>query len=159
MFDLPFEPESFDLLWAEGSIFVVGLEQGLRMFRNLARPDACFAFSEMCWFREDPPEEIRSFFERTYPDMRREDDVRRLAVDCGWSLVDDFRLPASDWQDGYYEPMLERIRILRERDVAIPAALELYANLELEARMFGKHSDSYGYSFFVLRRPRDGRDA
>ncbi len=159
MFDLPFEPESFDLLWAEGSIFVVGLEQGLRRFRDLARPGACFAFSEMCWFRDDPPEEIRSFFERTYPDLRREDEVRRLATDCGWTHVDDFRLPASDWRDGYYEPMLERIRILRERDAAIPAALDLYANLELEARMFEKHSVGYGYSFFVLRRPQDGHVA
>jgi DNA-binding transcriptional MerR regulator/SAM-dependent methyltransferase len=152
MLALPFEEESFDLLWAEGSIFIIGIERGLREFRPLVRRGGCFAFSEMCWFRDDAAQEIRDFFARTYPDLRREDDLRRLVREAGWELVGDFRLPESAWWDGYYDPMLARIRELRERDAAVPEALELYASMELEAEMYRKHSGSYGYAFFVLRR-------
>lgn len=153
MFDLPFEAESFDLLWAEGSLFIIGLEKGLREFRALVRPGGIFAFSEMCWFRDDPPQEIRDYFARTYPDLRGEGEVRDLAKEAGWELVGDFRLPESAWWDDYYDPMLRRLRALQERDAAVPEALELYGSLELEAEMFRKYSGSYGYSFFVLRRP------
>ena len=34
MIDMPFDEASFDLLWAEGSIFITGLAQGLQNFRT-----------------------------------------------------------------------------------------------------------------------------
>jgi SAM-dependent methyltransferase len=153
MFDLPFEPASFDLLWAEGSIFIIGMEKGLRTFRELVRPGGTLTFSEMCWFGDDPPQEIADYFARIYPDLQKEKDVRRLAKEAGWSVVGDFRLPESAWWEGYYDPMLARLRELRERNAAIPEALELYASLELETEMFRRHAGTYGYAFFVLQRP------
>jgi SAM-dependent methyltransferase len=152
MLELPFPPASFDLLWAEGSIFIIGMEKGLRAFRELVRPGGTLAFSEMCWFDEHPPREIADYFGRIYPDLQKEKDVRRLAKESGWELVGDFRLPESDWWQDYYDPMLTRIRELRKRDAKIPEALEVYASLELEAEMFRRHAGSYGYAFFVLQK-------
>lgn len=38
MLDMPFDAESFDLLWAEGSIFIIGLARGLKNFRACLKP-------------------------------------------------------------------------------------------------------------------------
>ncbi len=59
MMDMPFEPESFDLLWSEGSIFIIGLERGLKEFLTFIKPNGYLAFTEMCWFTTDPQDEIR----------------------------------------------------------------------------------------------------
>jgi DNA-binding transcriptional MerR regulator/SAM-dependent methyltransferase len=151
MLELPFPPASFDLLWAEGSIFIIGMQKGLRTFRELVRPGGTLVFSEMCWFDDNPPREIADYFARIYPDLQKEADVRRLAKEAGWSLVGDFRFPESAWWQDFYDPMLARIQKLRKRDAGTPEALALYAGLELEAEMFRRHAGSYGYCFFVLR--------
>ena len=35
MFALNYENNSFDVIWSEGAIFVIGFEKGLREWRNL----------------------------------------------------------------------------------------------------------------------------
>ena len=46
MIDMPFDKESFDLLWAEGSIFIIGIERGLADFRTYLKPGGYLAFTE-----------------------------------------------------------------------------------------------------------------
>jgi len=62
MVDMPFAPESFDLLWAEGSIFIIGLLRGLRDFACYLKPGGYLAFTELCWFGDNPPAEVKAFF-------------------------------------------------------------------------------------------------
>ena len=38
IFDMDFADESFDIIWAEGSIYVVGFERGLREWRRFLKP-------------------------------------------------------------------------------------------------------------------------
>ena len=38
MFDMNFADESFDIIWAEGSVYPIGFERGLREWRPLLRP-------------------------------------------------------------------------------------------------------------------------
>jgi ubiquinone/menaquinone biosynthesis C-methylase UbiE len=38
MFTMDFPNESFDILWAEGSIYAIGFEKGLREWRQLLKP-------------------------------------------------------------------------------------------------------------------------
>jgi ubiquinone/menaquinone biosynthesis C-methylase UbiE len=40
MHQLSFKPESFDLLWAEGSIYIIGVEKGLVQWRQLLKKKA-----------------------------------------------------------------------------------------------------------------------
>ena len=43
MFDLQFQKESFDIIWAEGSIYIIGFKRGLREWRRLLKPYGFFA--------------------------------------------------------------------------------------------------------------------
>ena len=156
MVDMPFDAASFDLLWAEGSIFVIGLERGLHDFNRYLKPGGYLAFTEMCWFSErmaDRPAEAIAYFDHVYPDIRSVAGVRELAAKAGYRLVGDFNLPAQAWWDDYYTPMLARIETLRSRDKGIAEAEAVYTHLAQEAEMHRKYAASYGYAFFVLQKP------
>lgn len=152
MIDMPFAAERFDLLWAEGSIFIIGLARGLQDFRSYLKPGGYLAFTEMCWFKSDPPAEIRAYLDRVYPDIRSMAEICELAEESGYALIDSFELPTSAWWDDYYTPMLERIESLKEKNAGIGEAEAVYAACEEEADMHRRHSTSYGYGFFVMRK-------
>ena len=152
MIDMPFAEERFDLLWAEGSLFIIGVARALQDFRRYLRPGGYLAFTEMCWFVNTPPVEAKTYLDRVYPDIRCVDEVRRMAADSGYQVIDSFNLPDSAWWDDYYTPMLARIKKLRRKNAGVAAAEAVYAECELEVEMFRRHSSSYGYAFFVLQR-------
>jgi len=152
MIDMPFDDESFDLLWCEGAIFIIGLERGLKDFCAYLKPGGYFAFTEMCWFSDVHPAEAQAYFDKVYPDIASIDDVRRTAGANGYKLIEDFNLPDSAWWDDYYTPMLERVKELRVKNAGVAEAEAVYADCEAEAEMFRRHSKSYGYIFFVLQK-------
>lgn len=152
MIGMPFDEESFDLLWSEGSIFIIGLEQGLKDFRAYLKPGGYLAFTEMCWFVSEPPAEARAYLDKVYPDNRSADEVCRIAAASGYRVIEYFNLPESAWWDDYYTPMLEHLQKLKLKNAGVVEAEEVYAACEEEVEMFRRHSKSYGYSFFVLER-------
>lgn len=152
MVEMPFAPESFDLLWAEGSIFIIGLSNGLHDFARYLKPGGYLAFTELCWFVDNHPDEVRAFFAAEYPDIKTIAEVRQMAADSGYRVIDSFNLPDSAWWDDYYTPMLERIKELKPRNSGMAEAEVVYARCEAEIDMFRRHSACYGYTFFVLRR-------
>lgn len=158
MIDMPFEEKSFDLVWAEGAIFIIGLARGLKDFRTILKPGGYLAFSELCWFTSHPPKGIKDFFDKVYPEIRTQDEIRSMAVEADFQVVDSFPLPESAWWDDYYTPMLERIKELKTKNVGIVEAESVYTECETEVEMFRRYSKHYGYAFFVLKRtePRVG---
>lgn len=152
MVEMPFARESFDLLWAEGSIFIIGLARGMSEFAGYLKPGGYLAFTELCWFVEDPPVEVKAFFAAAYPDMKTVPEVSQLAIDSGYRIIDSFNLPDSAWWDDYYTPMLARMKELKRHNAGIAEAEEVYARLEAEIDMFRRYSVCYGYTFFVLRK-------
>ncbi len=152
MIDMPFDEESFDLLWSEGSIFIIGLERGLKNFRNFLKTDGYLAFTEMCWFVNEPPIEIKAYFDKVYPDIRTAGEICQIAIENGYRVIESFNLPDSAWWDDYYTPMLEQIKELKIKNANVAEAEAVYAECEMEAEMFRKYSKSYGYVFFILQK-------
>jgi hypothetical protein len=124
-----------------------------KYFSVFLKPAGYLAFTELCWFENEPPAEARTFFDNIYPDIKTAGEVRQLAVAAGYSVVDSFNLPESAWWDDYYTPMIERIKELKLKNAGVAEAEEVYAHCETEIEMFRRHSKSYGYTFFVLQRP------
>ncbi len=69
MFDLPFAAGSFDLIWSEGSIYVIGFEKGLRTWRPLLKDGGCIALTECVWLTANAPDACREFWDMAYPTM------------------------------------------------------------------------------------------
>jgi len=145
-------PESFDLLWSEGALYNIGLEDALPVCRGLLRPGGCLAFTDAVWLRENPPPEVRKAFE-DYPTMGRVEDVLGKIEKAGFALIGHFTLPDEAWWDDFYGPMERRIGELRGKYAGDAEALAILDKIAEEPEMHRRHSDCYGYAFFVARRP------
>jgi len=61
MFEIKYPEEFFDIIWAEGSIFVMGFEKGLSEWKKYIKPNGYLAVHEMAWLKENPPKEISDY--------------------------------------------------------------------------------------------------
>jgi SAM-dependent methyltransferase len=147
-----FPDETFDVIWAEGSIWVIGFERGLTDWHRLIRPGGFLVVHEMVWLRPDPPPDVSQHWRSVYPDIRTVPETLVRIPACGYELVDHFALPADAWWTDYYAPMRERIPALRQAFADEPDALAALDREEQEARLYRKHMRWQGSAFFVLRK-------
>jgi len=146
------EDASFDLVWCEGAIFIMGFREGLARIRDLLAPGGSLALSELCWLKDDVPEECRSFFKSQYPQMSDVSANLDTARACGYEVLDWFTQPESAWWEPYYRPLGEQVALLREgyaEDIDRSAMLDI---VELEIEIYRKYHDCYGNVFFLMRR-------
>ena len=140
---------SMDLIWAEGSIYVMGVERALAMWRPWLRPGGCVAFSDFVWWTGDPPKEAGEFWAVEYPDMVREVEIHSRAEAAGYRVVSSFHM-SKDAHDAYYVPLEARVAELAGHvDANVSKVLEM---LRKEIDVVRRFSDAAGYTFFVLQR-------
>lgn len=151
MFNLKFESGSFDVVWSEGAIFVIGFEKGLREWKWLVTPKGYVVVSELSWLRQDVPEEAKTFMEHAYPAIKTIEENIDVARESGYQLVGSFVLPAKSWWDNYYGPIEAKLPSLKARYSDDEEALQVIAMEEMEIDMFRKYSDYYGYVFYILQ--------
>lgn len=150
MLELPFADHSFDLIWSEGAIYIMGFAAGLKDWRRLLKPGGLLAVTEVAWFTDNPPEEIAEYWKANYPAIQSVEANRKTIRDCGYRLLDDFPLPASDWMEEYYQPQLAKLEELRAKYPHHPEAEAVCTEIEHEIEMCRKYGDSYGYQFYLM---------
>ena len=95
MTDLSFDEASFDLIWAEGSAYIMGVANAFRQWRKLLEPRGVLVLSDLVWLNESPSEEALTFWQQEYPDIttvaRRFEQVR----EAGYTVIDSFSLSVS----------------------------------------------------------------
>ena len=151
MNDMPFEPESFDVIWSEGAIYFLGFEKGLAKVKELVKPGGYVAVSESVWLKPDPPQEAVELW-REYPEIGTVETKLAIVAKLGYRNVQHFILPASCWTELYYEPMARRITEYEPVWKGIPEAEDVLAEARKEIEVFGRCSQYYSYAFFVMRR-------
>ena len=140
---------SMDLIWAEGSIYVVGMERALAMWRPWLRPGGCVAFSDLVRWTGEPSRECREFWATEYPDMASEAAVRSRAEAAGYRMVESFRM-SKDAHDAYHVPLEKRVAELAGRaDADLSTVLEA---IRKEIDVMRRYADEAGYTFFVLQQ-------
>jgi serine/threonine-protein kinase HipA len=142
-------PGSVDLIWSEGSAYVLGFAEALRAWRPLLKSGGLMAVSECTWLVDDPPEEARAFWGSAYPAMGTVAVNCHHAEDAGLEVLDTLVLPSSAWWDEYYTPLLDRAAALRpSADADLAALLD---ETEREVDLYWRRGESYGYAFYLLR--------
>jgi SAM-dependent methyltransferase len=152
MFEIDFPEEYFDIIWAEGSIFVIGFERGLLEWKKYIKPNGYLAVHEMTWLKENPPEEIKKYFNQAYPAISTIQNNLRIIEKCGYRLLGYFPLPDDAWWEFYYNPLERRLKMLREKFKDNPKALEMISEEQKEIEMYRKYGSWYGSVFFVMQR-------
>ncbi len=91
---MDFEDESFDLIWAEGSIFVVGFVNGLREWRPLLKENRFLVVHD-----SDANMEYK----------------RKQVSNCGYELLGQIDIPHETWWTEYYD-LLEQHMNEKEKE-------------------------------------------
>jgi SAM-dependent methyltransferase len=144
-------PESFDLVWSEGALYNVGIENALRLCHRLLRAGGYLAFTDAVWRKDNPPPEVKTSFYLDYPTMGWVPDILAVIGKTGFSLVGHFTLPDEAWWDDFYTPMERRIEELRDKYTGDIESLAVLDQLAQEPEMHRGYSDYYAYEFFVAR--------
>ncbi|MBN1432223.1 MAG: class I SAM-dependent methyltransferase [Methanomicrobiaceae archaeon] len=153
MDDLPFEEESFDIIWAEGCSFIIGFENAVNYWKKFLKPGGYMMISDLFWFTESPSAEAREFFAEIDPSMMIEDKGFDIIRNAGLEQVGSFRLPSRVWEESYYSEVKGRLTGLEEEYSGDKDALVVIEVLKKEIEIFDKYSDDYGYTYSIMRKP------
>jgi len=153
MRELQFPPASFDLIWSEGAIYIMGFEAGLRKWKPMLKPGGYIAVTELTWLKSDPPppDKVKEFWKTGYPEMKSLEENLDIIFACDYYLIDYFVLPNSSWTDEYYQPMQARINMLREKNRSDPDRLQQLDFEQEEINIFNQYHEWYGYVFYIMQ--------
>jgi SAM-dependent methyltransferase len=154
MRDAGLEKGSFDLIWSEGALYIMGFAQGLTACHDLLAEGGSMAVSELCWLKPDPPEACRQYFASEYPVIADVDANLATIKKCGYDLVGHFTLPESAWLESFYVPLEERLQLLRKKYIADQERMDLIDSVEMEIALYRRYGNYYGYEFFLMQKSR-----
>jgi len=157
MFELDFPDESFDVIWSEGAIYLMGFEAGLKTWKRLLRPGGYLAVSELSWLKNNAPHTISEYWAANYPKMQTINENVMTLMDCGYMVHGFFTLPEEAWWKEYYTPLEMKIKNLRHAFSHNPGALTQVDETEIEIDMYRKYSEWYGYVFYIMKKPLGSR--
>lgn len=152
MFELNLEPASFDVIWSEGAIYIIGFERGLREWKPLLKSAGYLAVTELTWLKSDPPDEIKAYWSENYPGMKMLDENLAILQASDYRHVGHFVLPDSSWWDDYYTPLEKRIIMLSEKYRDDEEAMTLLRESQRESDLHKIYSEWYGYVFYVMQK-------
>ena len=151
MFTLPFSEQTFDAIWSEGAIYIIGFTEGLRTWRRFLKPYGYIAVSELAWLRSHPPAEVATFWKVAYPGMQTREENLEIIRGSGYRTVGHFVLPVESWWKNYYTPLEARIVSLREKYPGNVEANQQLDEAQQEINLYRQYADWYGYVFYVMQ--------
>lgn len=152
LFAMDIPEESFDILWSEGSIYIIGFERGLNDWRKYIKPHGFLVVHEMTWLKPDPPKEISDYWKKMYPGITTIPHNLEIIPRCGYDVLGHFLLPEEAWWEEYYHPLEERLNRLRAKYQKDPDALKICDTEQEEIDLYRKYSEWYGSVFYVMQR-------
>jgi len=129
--DMEFPDESFDIIWSEGSIFVIGFERGLQEWRRFLKPGGFMVIHDEKGNVKEKLEQISG---------------------CGYELLGYFILDIDTWWTEYFAPLeklVNETRTLYSENRQVPEALH---QAQREIDMFRKNPERNSSVCFVMKR-------
>lgn len=152
MDNLPFQPETLDLIWSEGAIYNIGFERGLKEWREFLKPDGYIAVSEASWFTEKRPAEIEEFWLDAYPGIETIPNKVAQMQKAGYVPVATFILPDNCWTEHFYPPQVAAQENFLKKHAGNKTAKEFIANQRHETQLYHKYKAYYGYVFYIGKK-------
>ncbi|WP_102223368.1 class I SAM-dependent methyltransferase [Acidimangrovimonas sediminis] len=132
----------FGLIWSAGALYFLGVEAGLRRWRDRLAPGGKVAFSELAWRHRAVPETPRTFWAEAYPAMTDTAGIVGATEAAGFRVIASRWLPSAAWC-AYYDPLAARCDALEQGgDPDLAAAI---AQARAEIALWRLHGGSYGY--------------
>lgn len=129
--DMDFPEHSFDIIWAEGSIYAIGFGKGLIEWGRLLKPGGCMVI-------HDAEGNVKG-------------KIRQIA-DCGYDLLGHFVLDIDVWREEYFIPLENLIDKAQAVYGGEPGVLEMLGVARREVEMFNKSPENNSSECFVIRK-------
>ena len=152
MNNIEFPENYFDIIWAEGSIFVIGFEKGLKEWKKYIKPNRYLAIHDMTWLKDNPPDEIKKYFQRVYPGLLTIEKSLNIIKNSDYKPLGYFPLPEDAWWDLYYNPLEKRLKKLEIKYKNNQKALDLIKAEYEEIDLFRKYNQWYGSVFYIMQK-------
>jgi ubiquinone/menaquinone biosynthesis C-methylase UbiE len=131
LFEIDFPDESFDIIWAEGSIWIIGFEKGLKEWNRLLKPNG---------------------FLVVHDEIKTVSNKLKKIPSCGYKLVDYFSLPEDAWWTKYCRSLEIRIKELRMKYKINSDALKTLEKYQTEIDMVKRNPREHSSAFFVMQK-------
>jgi ubiquinone/menaquinone biosynthesis C-methylase UbiE len=131
LFDMEFQDESFDVIWSEGSINVIGFKKGLQEWKRLLKPSGFMVIHDERGNVSEKLEQISG---------------------CGYKLLGYFGLNEKTWWTEYFVPLEKLIAEARVKYHGVSKVLEAIQDAQREIEMFKKAPERNSSVCFVMQR-------
>ena len=131
LLDIKFQDNSFDIIWAEGSMTTLGVEKSLKGWNRLIKPKGFLVIHD----------EIKHFFEKRYK-----------VASCGYKLIEHFSLPEEAWWEEYYSPLEVRIKELYKKYSNDLIALDALKRHQIEIDIVKVSPKSFQSVFCIMQK-------
>ncbi|MFC4673552.1 class I SAM-dependent methyltransferase [Dysgonomonas termitidis] len=149
MENLPFSDNELDLIWAEGSIYHLGFERGLREWRQYIREEGYIAVSEVSWITKERPLEIDEFWEQNYNGIDTIPNKIAVMQEAGYIPVSHFVLPVNCWLENFYDLVEAAVDPFLEEQNDSEEAKQFIDSQLTEINLYKKYKDYYSYVFYI----------
>ncbi|WP_394246801.1 MerR family transcriptional regulator [Vibrio profundi] len=147
MTDLPFEKPAFDVIWSEGSAYIMGVKQAMKQWMPYLNTGGVLVVNDLVWSTETPSKSALEFWQKEYPDMTTAKERVKQAQALGYQVLSQFPLSRAGW-DAYYLPLKARLMAL-ETEMKSSMA---YQDMKREVDTYFTTQKEYDYQFFVLKK-------
>jgi len=131
LLDIKFPDNSFDIIWAEGSITTLGVGRSLRGWNRLLKPNGFLVVHD----------EIKHFFKK-----------RHKVARYGYKIIEHFSLPEEAWWEEYYSPLEIRIKELYKKYSNNPDALKVLNLHQTEIDIVKANPKSFQSVFCIMQK-------
>lgn len=152
MFELPFAKSSFDIIWSEAAIFIIGFEKGLYEWKHFLKLSGYLVVSEMAWITSERPNEISAYMEGEYPAIKSHQENLDIIRKSGYYDLGSFILPEHVWIEHFYIPYQSRLDLLKDKYAANHEVFGVLDACQKEIDMYMKYSRYYGYVFYMMQQ-------
>jgi len=146
MTDMPFSDQQFDIIWSEGSAYIMGVKQALESWKRFIKKDGYLVVSDLVWLTDSPDDEVQQFWLDAYPEMATVPCRYKMMEKAGYQVIDSYTLNQQSW-DNYLQPLQQKVSQLADHIFVSPALADLQKELNIHNNYLGQ----YGYQMFVLK--------
>ena len=94
IFNMDFPDKSFDIIWAEGSVFVMGFENSIKKWRRFLKGKGFLVIHD---------------------DNNEKNKKLKLLKTHGYKVIAQFELSNKIWLEEYYKPLLQLIKKFKDK--------------------------------------------
>jgi SAM-dependent methyltransferase len=135
LFELDFPDENFDVIWAEGSITVIGFKKGIRYWRQFIKPGGHLVVFDESGVLNERLKHITS---------------------SGYVLIDHFEVAGEVFWTEYYIPLQKRINDMRIEFGEDANALMALDKVQSEINMVKLDPSKFDSTYFIIQKSTRG---